>query len=408
MADVYVTDSQNQQYPVMKGDLLIPLVGNWTSQLDFGGIEIVPTGQVTLTWYDTNFMGYIVRSGVSDGIGTATLAGGAGGLWKQNPTKLYNYNVQAQLPFSEILADCGEKISENADTTKLTPLLTSWIRRETTAGQQVMDLIEHLGTYWSVSPDGGIYVGDYSWPTADKSAYTLQKHDPSLYYSWFNTIGASILPGQTIEVHQTAYKIAAAHYKLSSTGAIAQFWYLDSRAEKLTLDPLHQGLKQFILETISQLDYYAMYPGKVVVQREDGTIDIILDNPRLPPLTSVPIRLPWPGAKINVMPNTRVLVSFEDADPTQFSAQLWQTGQGGLPMARKTDSTNSGTLAMTATGVTASFIYTDPNGSAVTIGTILLPVPGPMFGTPGLVTPGPIANIDGLITSGSPTIEDAT
>lgn len=404
MSDVYVTDSNNTTYTVQDGDLLLPLNGNWSAQLSFGGIDSVPTGQVQLTWYDTTYHGYVIRSGIQNVQGTAVLAGGSGGLWKQNPSKMYDNNVSASLPLQEILSAVNEQISPDADSDFLEKRLQNWIRRAESAGQQLVDLTTELGCYWTVAPDGGIYVGNYTWSAADDSLYTVQKHDPTLQFSWFNTLSTTIRPGQMITVYGTDYHIAAVHYELSGTGTVVQMWYLDPRVLTSVLDPIREGLRQFVQETMARTNYHVVLSGKVVVQHEDGSLDIMMDSEEFPPLTNVPLRYPWPRAKINVSNNDRVLVAFENGDPVQYSAQLYGNGQGGKPIARKGDSVDCGTLTLTAVGVMGTFTYVDPNGNTSTLGSITLPIPA--AGTPGMITGGSVS-VSGLINQGSSVIEDS-
>jgi hypothetical protein len=401
MADILITDSRGVEYAAKSGDLLLPLNGNWSAQINFGGIEALPAGQISLSWYDTTYNGYVIRGGIQNAQGTIAAAGGAGGLWKENPTKMYDYSLSAQLPLQEILSDCGEELSPTAEASKLSFTLPNWVRRKVTAGQQVADLVAQMDTYWTLANDGRIYIGDYIWSSANDERYTLQEHDPSLLYTMFNALSTNIRPGQTITVYDIDYKIACVHYSLTETGTTASMWYLDEQITTNQLDPLHAGLASFVRETMSQVDYHALYPGKVVVQRSDGTLDVMLDSKKIPPLTSVPLAYPWPGAKINVEADSRVLIAFRDGDPTQFMAQLYTNGQGGKPVARKGDMVDCGTLSIATIANGGTILYTPPNGTPSLVGSFVYVGPGTFTVTTGS------QSVKGLIAEGSSVIEDS-
>ena len=71
--------------------------------------------------------------------------------------------------------------------------------------------------------------------------------------------------------------------------------------------------------------YLGQYPARIVTQRENGTLDVIPDDQRMPPMTEVPIRYGVPGIAVKV-DSGRVLVSFENGDPRYPVATLWDGG----------------------------------------------------------------------------------
>lgn len=71
--------------------------------------------------------------------------------------------------------------------------------------------------------------------------------------------------------------------------------------------------------------YWGQYPARIVTQRENGTLDVIPDDQRMPPMTEVPIRYGVPGIAVKV-DSGRVLVSFENGDPRYPVATLWDGG----------------------------------------------------------------------------------
>lgn len=386
MADIYITDEAKNIYDIRTADLLLPKFGNWSAQIDFGGIDKVPSGRVILWYYGTDWHGYVIRSGIQNAVGTAVLVGGRGGLWRDNPTKMYDFQVAASLPISEILSDCGEVLSPTSDQSILGRYIPNWTRTSGEAGKQLTEICNKLDVVWSVLPDGSVYIGNYTYPPADDNNLTLQAHDPTLLYSCYNALASAVRPGMTLTPIDTPYRVVAAHYRAEMHNpSKLHVWYSDPR--KMTKhDPLRAGLAQFVREIVPT-DYHAAYEGKVVLQRANGTLDVILDNNKFPPISSVPLSVPFPGAKINVKPGDRVIVKFLEGDPTKYIAELYTIKKGGKPLARKGDTVNVGTLVLKATGPGVyTMTYTDPLG---------------------VVQEGLTVNLKGVISSGSIVIEDS-
>jgi hypothetical protein len=90
-------------------------------------------------------------------------------------------------------------------------------------------------------------------------------------------------------------------------------------------DRIKGALARFIRDVMSGVDYYALYPAKVVSQ-SGQTVDVVTDDARFGSITGVPIRTFAPDVEITVSPNARVLVGFEAGDPSMPYAALWQSG----------------------------------------------------------------------------------
>ena len=74
-----------------------------------------------------------------------------------------------------------------------------------------------------------------------------------------------------------------------------------------------------------RLDMRAAYPARVVTQNADGTLDVIPDSSRVPPLTKVPIRYGIPGVSATVANDARVLIEFANGDPSKPYASVWES-----------------------------------------------------------------------------------
>lgn len=91
--------------------------------------------------------------------------------------------------------------------------------------------------------------------------------------------------------------------------------------------------------------YRALYGGRVVAQSDDlATVDVKLDDPRLPGMGGVPLRLPIAGVRVRLRvargatPSAadsavvRVLVGFENGDPTRDYALLVEAPAAALDL----------------------------------------------------------------------------
>lgn len=87
------------------------------------------------------------------------------------------------------------------------------------------------------------------------------------------------------------------------------------------------ALARWIETRLTRLDYLALYPARVVSQAQgDGTLTVRPEDPRLPTLERVPVRLGLPGATVKVLAGGSVLVGFEGGDPRYPVALLWRGG----------------------------------------------------------------------------------
>jgi hypothetical protein len=90
-------------------------------------------------------------------------------------------------------------------------------------------------------------------------------------------------------------------------------------------DRIKGALARFIREVMSDVDYHALYPAKVVSQ-SGQTVDVVTDDPRFGSVTGVPIRTFAPSVEVTVVPNARVAIGFEAGDPSKPYAAWWEAG----------------------------------------------------------------------------------
>lgn len=90
-------------------------------------------------------------------------------------------------------------------------------------------------------------------------------------------------------------------------------------------DRVKRAFAALVKQLMSRIDWLALYPCRVVTQAADGTLELQPDDPRMPGVTGVPIRLGLPGVTVRVQPGARVLLGFENGNPQLPMATLWES-----------------------------------------------------------------------------------
>lgn len=147
------------------------------------------------------------------------------------------------------------------------------------------------------------------------------------------------------------------------------------------------ALSALVNSLVERVDFYALYPARVVAQNDDGTLEVRPDHPRLPALSRVPIRYGIPGLSIKLVDQARVLMGFEGGSPEAPYVSAWASGavaeyaiettakvtvkspavflgdeDGARPVARVGDPVagllSSGTIISGSSAVTGPFVAT--------------------------------------------------
>lgn len=389
MADIVLRTSGGEDLACREGDLFFPYRGNWTAHLTFATVpDTLPSGRVTLTFHQLVCNGYILRIGTSEGQTTAIIVGGRGGLWKVIEAKYYANQPQVRLPVNEVLTAGGETLSSESTQSILTQVLPSWPRRQDVAGNLLDALAEATGAIWRTLPDGDVYFGN------DQPLLPLQNWQEDVDWQLLSTepewrmqeiaplTRAGMLPGFRFSLGT----ISRVHYYDDGENFTARVWYL---SEGGTDDLVIAGLRTIIREELKPTAFHPHFGGKVVQQRGDGTLDVQLDDRRLPPLTSVPYLVALPGAALEVSAGARCEVTFASGDPRQPFVQLYGNGQGTKPLGIDGDTVNCGTMTITAVA-NGVFVgtYVDPFGTTTTIAlNTPIPLKGKLVGTAKLKAP---------------------
>lgn len=370
MSDVYLASAAGEP-AIIDGSLRLNRAGNWSILADRMDLENEISGQVTVSWLGSELRGYVLRSRVSDGYCSAVIEGGTGGLTKTAGAKMYDLQITAAVVAQDILTEVGERLDPSS---QLGAALSSWVRRRSTAAEQLSALCDAIGCVWRVQLDGSIWIGQDTYqPLAGWDHDIPQDGWHALYGALHvdcSAIGA--LPGRsyvgTLPGLDSPRRILSVLY---STGDGPQAWlyFGDDRAP--SSDNAAEALREFVRETMRGVEWYPSFSARVAVQRSDGTLDVYPDDRRLPPVTSVRLRLPVPGAKLTVPPGSQVTILFENGDPRQPVAVAYGTGNPPNAVALVTDGVNCGSIVIAGNlaggpppSGTITVTYVDGNGTS--------------------------------------------
>lgn len=103
-------------------------------------------------------------------------------------------------------------------------------------------------------------------------------------------------------------------------------------------DRVKRGLFALIRGARPSVDYHALYRAEVLVQSQDrATVDVRPDDPRLPPMARVPLKLGIPGVTAQIAPGAGVVVGWENGDPSQPRAHLFDKGAAVIVLSISAD-----------------------------------------------------------------------
>lgn len=94
----------------------------------------------------------------------------------------------------------------------------------------------------------------------------------------------------------------------------------------MNLDRQKEALAGFVLAQLPQVDYLASYGGRVVSQGGANAFDFQPDDPRIPGMSGIPTRLPFPGFQLtlNAGSSPRAMVGWDGGDPSKPQLRLWE------------------------------------------------------------------------------------
>lgn len=362
--------------PVLSCTLSMPRVGAWTADLELSADE-APSGKITIEHGNVKFVGTVVRSGIVSGRASVRVVGGAGGLRKDASAQSFQ-NVPLRIPLRDTLGAVGETLSLSVASSLLDRRLEHWTRGAEPAGTAITTLLTHVGASWRVLADGTVWAGDETWPVQRISSAEALDPDPILGTYTIAPDVFELRPGVTF----LGRKVSRVEHTADGGALRSTYWVEQEDKPDGKLDVVKESLARFVRWVMRDVRYYKR--SSAIVQSQDpdtGNLDLLPDDETIRGygLQNVPLRHGLPGCKVLLVKNkpVRVLLSFENGDPRQPYASLWQSEEmfqsiaidgGTQPIARIGDIVVSGGAGTMCTiTVTAPVVVTTPMGPGTII-----------------------------------------
>lgn len=82
--------------------------------------------------------------------------------------------------------------------------------------------------------------------------------------------------------------------------------------------------------------YGNLYRAKVRAQRSATRVDVEPDDPAIPPMANIPLKVGVPGLEVELLPDHVVMVGWENRRPDRPYATTWTPGEDGTVPRRTT------------------------------------------------------------------------
>lgn len=390
--------------PILRGSLSLPRQGVWHADFELEA-SAVPSGSVLLQIGPSLSLRGTVEpraGGVFAGRVRVRVVGGAAGLQRRLEPKWYA-GAARELPLRDLVEEAGERLSARCDPFLLGEVLTpGWARVRSTASESLARLLEGTGASWRILPDGSLWAGPETWPTAQgMTDLVVLEEDRSRGRLVLATEAPTLLPGQTLRgdrVSDVEITIEPERIRLEA---------LIERSVPGVFDRLKgalMALVEFLI--LRRTRYLGSYWGTVVRTDDSGRLEVRLDDDAYPPVTAVTLRAGLPGAELEVADGCRVLVSWEAGDPRRPIARPWD--EAGLKALRLSAAEK---LTLNAPKVVADEAGRDVArmGDLVGVGgatTLVQFIPVP--GTPGMTSPAVLAGVPYKVlwfVNGQPSVQ---
>lgn len=178
---------------------MLSRIGPWHAELTVDAPKAI-TGKVEIRIGKKNILkGTVSRGDMTEGrFHALVLAGGAGMCKVVTPKHYTSPTIRNVL--SDLCANAGEAIADSADKAVLQMQLAHWTTAKMQAGTAIRLLVESApaGTSWRMLPDGGLWVGQESWPSSDVTEFREVSQSPQDAVVEFGIEQPFLLPGTTL------------------------------------------------------------------------------------------------------------------------------------------------------------------------------------------------------------------
>ncbi len=303
--------------PVLSGSIAMPLIGVWTADVVIDqpdGTGFDAGTRVTISSADGAELVGTVAAGRSgsflDSVHVRVL-GGAGGMSRTAQPRSYaSPSAYVRDVLNGLASDSGETLSADIPSSVSAAPLNAWSVMAVPVSQALVTLINAVseGSSWRLLPDGTLWIGTESWPTASPAVDILSQNPvDGTYDLGVNTV--SVIPGVTLE---NVGQVARVEHQILPEKIRSRVWTTMASERGLVA-----AIQAIVAQQVAALDYHALYLAQVKGQSSDlTTVDIQPVTSRLGGLQRVPVRF-GAGVTQQVPINSTVLLGWDGGDPTQ-------------------------------------------------------------------------------------------
>lgn len=295
--------------PVLRGDLLLPRVGQWSADLVLDA-ETAPSGSVAIeSPMGLRLVGTVERASSVEGRAEVRIQAGANGLGRQLEPVAYRPvgGVRVRTILEDWARASGESLSQSMAPELLATFVPAWVRERGSAARAIRSLALELGCSWRFDAEGGLLLVRETWPTVDPDGVRVLRDDPvnDAVELAVDVPLAELVPGVTWQ----GRRVSSVEAFIVGNGMHRVRLLFEN--DLVTVSRDRSAIKYNLAqrEEIDTLPFHGVYLARVVTQSADlSTVDVELEpdvdpaQRRMPGLVRVPLYGGTPGAVLDVNP----------------------------------------------------------------------------------------------------------
>ena len=301
-----------------------PKEGAWTARVVLDSDDPV-TGPVVFQEGLTTWAGAQKRGAQEHGRTVALLVGGTGGLSTAVGVRNYKAPRISQL-LLDLMLDTKEVISPDISSTILFSQVERWSRRSGPGGLSLKQIADETSAdTWRIRRDGLVWLGSEGYPVVPPTfSFVEISRDPGEDSVTIAPDDNQILVAVGDNFLGRNVAGVVTHISLNSLRQVISWESGDGSTKDRVLGPMRTVVEAFVGRSI---DYARWYPCKVKAQNADGTLDLTPDDERIRGngFQSIQISHGLPGVTFTVPTGGRVNLYFQNGDPKQPRAALWES-----------------------------------------------------------------------------------
>jgi hypothetical protein len=200
--------------------------GTWSARVE-ALLEAPLSGAVTVSDGANPWRGTVVEAGVVQGLSSALVVGGAGGLRKKLPARSY-VGVTARSVVQDILNAVGEQASRAALTSpQLRTVLPYWTRSGPapdgmggTAAEQLQAVLDAVGATWRVLASGQVWIGTPAFLRSAPTGFVELDREPTARRVHAALDALDLFPDTSVQNE----RVGDVEYRLEGSRLRATYW----------------------------------------------------------------------------------------------------------------------------------------------------------------------------------------